>query len=186
MSKREPLTSYEVLQFWLESQIGSAKNFRPKGYDKLSSSGATQDTRLRASTLVESFPLYRIVKQDLQSWMTVGIEDFELVQEYLKGLDDHLIRYPFYATTSRDMEEGARTPVTYREVDDLASELQIKPNTLRKRLDRRKTAFMYGSFVNDKQKWQINPLDVPEIKAMFQENEEIIENQENICIHIAS
>ena len=175
------LTSYQVLTAWLENQSGIS-NTKPDGLGNGASSGAWKETCRRATALVESQPMYSLIRSRLLDWVTINFptgESFELCQCFEAELHNQLLRVPFYETTSLRMEETARTTVEHRTIDSVASELRMKPNTLRKRMDRLKTALPYGSYTDDKRKWHIHPLDVPEIKAMGEKSYEIEENEKS-------
>ena len=156
---KKPYSSYDVLQSWLETQIGNTHRFLPKGYDKLTPTGASADTRARAFALVSSLPLYEVCRRDLIEWCQVGLRDLGLVSDFMSGLDNHLRDYPFYPTSAKDMEEGARTPVVWLTVDKAARRLGVSRDCLRVRLDRMKTSLPFGTYKHER-RWYVHPLDV--------------------------
>jgi hypothetical protein len=162
--KKLPFTSYDVLQLWLETQIGNTHRLLPKGYDRASSSGASADTRARAASLVASMPLYDLCRPKLIEWCQVGLRDLGLVGELLASLDDHLRDYPFYATTARDMEDQARKPVRWLTVDEAAFRLGVRRDALRVKLDRLKTSLPFGTYKHER-RWYVNPLDVEALRG---------------------
>lgn len=128
------MTAYQVLHAWLETQIGSAKNFRPKGYEMPGEgTSAWADTRARAAALVEGLPMYCLCRERLQGYMTGGLKDIadvELVLMALEPLEDWLKLNPFYPSTPEDVESG-RTPVTWWSCQEVAEYLGFKPQTVR-------------------------------------------------------
>lgn len=160
---RLPFSAIEVLQCWVETQIGNTHRLMPKGYDRMGSSGASADTRARAASLVASFPLYAICRPHLIEWCQVGPSDHGLVREFLACLEEHLKGYPFYPTTARDMEDQTKLPIKWLTVDEAAEKLGVTKDSLRVRLDRSKVSLPFGTFKFER-KWNVHPLDLETLR----------------------
>lgn len=110
-------SSYQVLQAWLETQIGSAKHVRPQGYEMPGEGTSVwPDTRARAALVVEAIPMVDLMRSRLVEYCQGGLTDLAdliLVEEFMTALEASLARTPFYPTTARDIEDEARTPVVW-------------------------------------------------------------------------
>lgn len=158
------------MEGWLENQ-NAMSDAKPDGLSNGTSSGAWKETCRRATALVESKPMYDLIKPRLIDWVTINfpkIDSFELCQLFERELCSELLRTPFYATTTAYMIDQARKDIDHKTVDVVANELNVKRQTLRNALDRLKITLPYGSYVDDKHRWHIHPLDVPSIRSMFE------------------
>lgn len=119
---RKPFSSYQVLQAWLETQIGSAKHLRPSGYE-MPGEGSTAwpDTCARARVIVEGLPMYDLLRRQLVEFCQVGLDDLGLVGDFLIALNQYLKEYPFYPTSREDLEDTAKTPVVWISCADAAT-----------------------------------------------------------------
>jgi len=160
---KKPLTSYDVLQYWLETQIGNTHRFLPKGYENATPTGASADTRVRAYAIVSGLPLYEVCRRDLIEWCQVGLRELGLVADFMAELDAHLRDYPFYPTTARDMEESTKVLVKWLTIDEAAARLGVSRDSLRVRLDRMKTSLPFGTYKHER-RWHVHPLDAEELR----------------------
>jgi len=105
------------MQVWLESQIGAAKHLRPQGYEMPGEGTSVwSDTRARVLVLVESLPMYELMRSRLVEYFQGGLKDLAdvlLVDEFIASLEAELQRASFFPTTLRDVEEEAKTPVVW-------------------------------------------------------------------------
>ena len=161
--KRKPLTSIEVLHYWLETQIGAADRVLPTGYDRLSSKGASADTRARAANLVASFPLYPLCRLLLVEWCQAGAKEPSLADIFIEELECHLRQFPFYATTAMEMEDEEKLPIQWLTVEDAARRLGLSKDCLRIRLDRFKTSLPFGTYKYERQ-WHVHPYDLEALR----------------------
>ena len=169
MSKRKPFTAYQVLHAWLETQIGSARAVRPRGYEMPGDSRSTWGaTKARAARIVESLPLYRLCQRDLVTWCQAGLKELGLVGEYMASLEEYLSEFPFYASQLEDMvEEKSLNQVVYRDAKSVAKEIGVSEGYLRKVLCTMPTSLPFGSF-NVRRKWHIHPMDIPVLQEYFE------------------
>ncbi len=164
MKKPKPLTAYQVLHAWLETQIGACSSMRPRGFETPGDSLSTwSDTRARAAAIVEGLPLYDLCRLDLIKWCQVGLHDLGLVVDFLDSLEKHLADYPFYASKALDNQDAARITVVYKDLPTVAAELGVTPKELRKMLCDMPISLPFGTFC-EKRYWRIHPLDIPVLK----------------------